>query len=234
MRRRRFFAALAAAGVGGGLAGVVAQPGRRGRGEGPPAARSLPRNELEERILAVLERMRAEDATYLSVPPDDGRWLRVLTEAARAERVVEVGTSTGYSGLWIALALASTGGRLTTLEIDEARAAAAVKHFAEAGVADRVTVVVGDAHRTAREIRGPLDLVFLDADKEGYPEYFAVLSPHLRAGGLVLAHNVGMVRSYLDEVAANPAFETVYYMDGGGLAVTVKKHAAARSGPTVL
>lgn len=225
MNRRRFVAAMAGAGLGGGLVGSAAQSGRRGRDEEPPAAPPLPRNKLEQRILAVLERMRREKATYLSVPPDDGRWLRVLTETARAGHVVEVGTSTGYSGLWIALALVSMGGRLTTLEIDEGRAAKAEQHFADAGVADQVDVVTGDAHHTVRDVSAPIDVVFLDADKEGYSDYFTVLSPRLRAGGLVLAHNVGMVRDYLTSVARDPAFDTVYYMGGGGLAVTLKKHA---------
>lgn len=230
MKRRRFIAAMAAASVGGGLAGVAAQR----RVAEPPAARSLPQNKVEERILGVLERMRAEKATYLSVPPEDGRWLRVLTEASRAGHVVEVGTSTGYSSLWIALALVSTGGKLTTLEIDEGRAASARKHFADAGVADRIEVVVGDAHRTVRDVPSPVDVVFLDADKDGYSDYFSVLSPRVRPGGLVLAHNVGMVREYLQSVADNPAFETVYYMGGGGLAVTLKKSGAAAAGQASL
>lgn len=234
MNRRRFVATMAGAGLGGGLVGSAAQSGRRGRGEEPPAAPSLPRNKLEQRILGVLERMRRENATYLSVPPDDGRWLRVLTETARAGHVVEVGTSTGYSGLWIALALVASGGRLTTLEVDEGRAKRAQQHFADAGVAGQVNVIIGDAHRTVRDVSAPIDVVFLDADKDGYSDYFAELSPRLRPGGLVLAHNVGMVHDYLTSIARDPAFETVYYMGGGGLAVTLKKHAIREGGPTPL
>ena len=91
------------------------------------ASRSAPAapREPEQKILSVLEAMRKEGRTYLSVPPEDGRALRLLAEAAGAKTVVEIGTSTGYSGLWFCLALQATGGHLTTFEIDPGRAAAA-------------------------------------------------------------------------------------------------------------
>lgn len=225
MRRRLFLGSLGTLLVGS--QGHVT--GQRGRGRGGQAAPGRPpaaAGPREQRVLDVLERMRTQRETYLSVPPDDGRWLRVLAESTGARQVVEVGTSTGYSGLWLALALIATDGRLTTLEIDEGRAAEARKHFEQAGVADRITVTVGDAHESVRSIAGPVDLVFLDADKEGYRHYFTTLAPHLRPGGLVLAHNVSMIGDYLDAVQSDPAFETVYYMGGGGLAVTLKKRPA--------
>ena len=84
--------------------------------------RPLAKNDAEARILVVIEEMARAKKTYLSVPNSDGRWLRLLTEAVGAQHVVEVGTSTGYSGLWFALALQNTGGKLTTFEIDSSRA----------------------------------------------------------------------------------------------------------------
>jgi hypothetical protein len=109
------------------------------------------------------------------VDADNGRMLRLLVESIGAKRVVEVGTSTGYSGLWTLLGLRTTGGRLTTLELDPGRAARARKHFQEAGVEGFVDVVVGDAHQTVKQLQGPIDLVFLDADKEGYARYLEAL-----------------------------------------------------------
>ena len=183
------------------------------------------RSDGEKRILSVLDEMRAGGRTYLSVPPEDGRALRLLTEAAGAKTVVEIGTSTGYSGLWFCLALQGTGGRLITFEIDAGRAAAARKNFQQAGVDALVTVVEGDAHEKVATLKGPLDVVFLDADKEGYVDYLRKLLPLVRPGGLLLAHNVGMagVTEYLKEVTANPELETIIYREGAGLAVTVKK-----------
>jgi len=179
----------------------------------------------EKRILSALDEMRAAGKTYLSVPPEDGRALRLLTEAAGAKTVVEIGTSTGYSGLWFCLALQGTGGRLITFEIDAGRAAAARKNFQQAGVDALVTVVEGDAHEKVATLKGPLDVVFLDADKEGYVDYLRKLLPLVRPGGLLMAHNVGMagVTEYLKEVTANPELETIIYREGAGLAVTVKK-----------
>lgn len=183
------------------------------------------RTDGEKRILSVLDEMRAAGKTYLSVPPEDGRALRLLTEAAGAKTVVEIGTSTGYSGLWFCLALQGTGGRLITFEIDAGRAAAARKNFQQAGVDALVTVVEGDAHEKVATLKGPLDVVFLDADKEGYVDYLRKLLPLVRPGGLLMAHNVGMagVTEYLKEVTANPELETIIYREGAGLAVTVKK-----------
>jgi caffeoyl-CoA O-methyltransferase len=183
------------------------------------------RTDGEKRILSVLDEMRAAGRTYLSVPPEDGKALRLLTEAAGAKTVVEIGTSTGYSGLWLCLALQGTGGRLITFEIDPGRAAAARKNFQQAGVDAMVTVVEGDAHQKVATLKGPIDVVFLDADKEGYVDYLRKLLPLVRPGGLLMAHNVGMagVTEYLKEVTANPELETIIHREGAGLAVTLKK-----------
>jgi predicted O-methyltransferase YrrM len=186
----------------------------------------LARTETEKKILAVLDDMRRNNRTYLSVPVADGRMLRLLTEAVGAKHVVEIGTSTGYSGLWFAMALKATGGRLTTFEYDSGRAALARKHFEQAGVADIVTIVEGDAHEKVKSVRGPIDVVFIDADKEGYPDYLQKLLPLVRPGGLILAHNIDMAEvrdHYLKPVQANPDLETVEYLEGGGLSITLKK-----------
>jgi predicted O-methyltransferase YrrM len=190
-----------------------------------PAGVRAASREGEKRILSVLEEMRTGGRTYLSVPPEDGRALRLLTEAAGAKTVVEIGTSTGYSGLWFCLALQDTGGRLITFEIDPGRAAAARKNFQQAGVESLVTVVEGNAHEKLSTVKGPVDVAFIDADKEGYVDYLRKLLPLLRPGGLLLAHNVGMagVTEYLKEAEANPDLETIIYREGAGLAVTLKK-----------
>jgi predicted O-methyltransferase YrrM len=177
----------------------------------------------EKKILTELQRVASRGETYLSVPARDGRMLRVLAESAGAKQVVEIGTSTGYSGLWFCLALQRTGGRLTTFEIDHGRAMEARQHFQEAGVSDLVTVVEGDAHEQIGQLQGPIDLVFIDADKEGYVDYLNKLLPLLRPGGLIVAHNIDMVPEYVRAVNGNPKLETVFYMEGGGMGITLKK-----------
>jgi predicted O-methyltransferase YrrM len=187
------------------------------------AAPPLAKTEAERRILAVLDQARSSGEVYLEVPVSDGRMLRLLTEAAGAKNVVEIGTSTGYSGLWLCLALQKTGGRLTTFEIDPGRAAEARKHFQNAGVGQMVTVVVGDAHENVKRLKEPIDVVFIDADKQGYVDYLSKLLPLVRPGGLILAHNVDSAPEYVKAVTTNPDLETVFYMQGAGLGVTLKK-----------
>jgi predicted O-methyltransferase YrrM len=187
------------------------------------AAPPLARTEAERRILAVLDQARSSGDVYLEVPIIDGRMLRLLTEAAGARNVVEIGTSTGYSGLWLCLALQKTGGKLTTFEIDPGRAAEARKHFQQAGVGPMVTVVEGDAHENVKRLKEPIDVVFIDADKQGYVDYLSRLLPLVRPGGLILAHNVDSAPEYIKAVTTNPDLETVFYMQGAGLGVTLKK-----------
>jgi predicted O-methyltransferase YrrM len=185
----------------------------------PPLART----ESEKRILAVLDGIVKQHQTYLSVPIADGRILRLLAEAAGARNVVEIGTSTGYSGLWFSLALQGTGGHLTTFEIDHQRASMARGHFRDAGVDKMITIVEGNAHEQLASLKGPIDVAFIDADKEGYVDYLNKVLPLVRPGGLILAHNVEMVPDYDRAVTTNADLETVFYMQGGGLAVTLKK-----------
>ena len=186
-------------------------------------SRPLAKDEAEKRVLAVIEEAERSGRLFASVPVSDGRMLRLLTEAVGARHVVEVGTSTGYSGLWFCLALQKTGGKLTTFEVDAGRAATAREHFKKAGVDKIVTLIEGDAHQTVSRVKEPVDVVFIDADKEGYVDYLDKLLPLVRPGGLILAHNVDMATDYVRRVTSDPNLETVFYMQGGGLSITLKK-----------
>jgi len=187
--------------------------------EYPPLANG----DAEKRILATISEVVQKGELYANVPAIDGRMLRVLAETTNARQVLEIGTSTGLSGLWFLLALRTTGGRLTTLELDPQRAALARAHFKKAGVDALVTLIEGDAHQNIAQVKGPLDIVFIDAEKPGYVDYLAKTLPLVRPGGLILAHNVDMVPEYVKMVTANPALETVFYLQGNQLAVTLKK-----------
>ena len=195
---------------------------------GPEAGAVRAGSEREQRILAVLQEMYADRSRrHLSISEEDGRLMRLLTEAAGARRVVEIGTSTGYSGLWFTLALSADGAELITHELDPERASTAQANFEKAGVAGQVRIVVGDAHETVGQLEGPIDVVFLDADKEGYLDYFQKLLPKLRPGGLVLAHNMNRPTPdprFVEAITKDPALETVFLlMDGAGVSVTLKK-----------
>lgn len=215
-------ASIAAAALGAlGSLPSMAQ-GRRGAPGRPPLAHSAD----ERRVLAVLDEVY-RNQRFLSVPPEDGRLLRILAESIGARHAVEIGTSTGYSGLWILLALMKTGGRLTTYEIDRGRHRMAGANFEKAGLLKLATLVLGDAHAEIAALRDPIDFVFIDADKQGYPDYLHKLAPLVRPGGLIVAHNMASPPPdprYLDAVTTHPAYETVFLnMHDAGVGVTLKK-----------
>lgn len=190
----------------------------------PPA----PNSEAEKKILDVLDEMdRNERRGMMNASVEDGRLLRLLVESIGAKHVVEIGTSNGFSGIWICLALRSTGGKLTTFELDAGRAALARKNFERAGVAGLVTLVEGDAHEKAPKLDEPIDLLFLDADKSGYLDYLNKLLPLVRSGGLIVAHNMRRPEpdpAFVEAITTNPALETIFLnMDGSGVGVTLKK-----------
>jgi len=205
-------------------------PGARRPGEG---ARSAPfenephaKDDSERRILQGIEDILRNQGWRANVPRADGRLLRLLTETIGAKQVVEFGTSNGISAIWISLALRKTGGKLITHEIDPDTAAQARKNFAAVGVAEIVTVVEGDAHEKAFELKGPIDLVFIDADKKGYLDYYQKTLPLVRPGGLICAHNMNPRMAspeFVKAVTTDPDVETVFSMQGAGMSVTLKK-----------
>jgi predicted O-methyltransferase YrrM len=217
----------------GGLGG----PGGPGPGPGGPGAMSggaagmlqaatQPQDDAERAILQTLEDIQQKQGRRMNVPVADARLLRVLAEAIGAKKVVEFGTSNGVSSIWISLALRKTGGQLISHEIDPDTAALARKNFVQAGVAEIVTVVEGDGHEKAAELTGPIDMVFIDADKDGYLDYLQKTLPLLRPGGLILAHNMNPRQAsaeFVKAITTNPDLETLFYMDGGGMSVSLKK-----------
>jgi predicted O-methyltransferase YrrM len=207
----------------GGRPGMGPQPGGQA---GTIATATLARDAGEQQILATLDNIGRTQGRMMNVPANDGRMLRMLAESIGAKSVVEIGTSNGVSALWMALALRKTGGRLITFEIDAERAALARQNFAAAGVASLISLVQGDAHQRVAELKGPIDLVFIDADKEGYLDYFQKLLPLVRSGGLITAHNMNSRMAdpnFVKAITTDAKVDTILYSDGGGLSITLKK-----------
>jgi caffeoyl-CoA O-methyltransferase len=138
----------------------------------------------------IRERSIAAGLPPIEVGKMDGLHLEVIALASGARRAVELGTLGGYSGVCLLRGMGREG-RLDTFELDPARADLARRHFERAGVADRARVHVGPALERLPEIErdGPFDLVFIDADKTGYPAYLGWAEQHLRVGGVLLADN---------------------------------------------
>jgi caffeoyl-CoA O-methyltransferase len=213
---------------------ALAQPsagkGRGGRG-GPGGGYSLdnttlPKDDVEKKIFTSIGKITQEQGFRLNVPTQDGRMLRLLAEGIGAKTVVEIGTSNGISAIWLAMGVRKTGGKVISHEIDRETAKLARENFKTAGVDDMVTVVEGDAHETVKMLKGPIDMVFIDADKEGYADYLKKLLPLVRPGGLICAHNINGRQANPDFVKAattNPELETVLYSAGAGMSVSLKK-----------
>jgi predicted O-methyltransferase YrrM len=180
------------------------------------------------------------------VQPASARLLRSLVLATGARRVLEVGTCIGYSAIWMAQALPADG-MLVTLEADADRAAVARRNIERAGLADRVSVIVGDASRYLHKIAGPFDLVFQDSDKRRYESMLDRLVALLRVGGVLATDNVlwngevveGYVsppqrdqadtvalRQYNARLASDPRLLTTFLPVGDGVALSVKLYGS--------
>ena len=194
-------------------------------------AQSNDRAALDARVKRFLDN-RAGTWRDLNVPPQDGQLLHDLIVKHGYTRALEIGTSTGHSGVWIAWALSKTGGRLITVELDEARHKEALANFEASGLADYVDARLGSAHDIVPALAGPFDFVFSDADKDWYPNYFKAVYPKLTVGGCYATHNISEGRrgrgtagsaAYLALLRSTPGAETTVDERGGGMAITFKR-----------
>jgi predicted O-methyltransferase YrrM len=179
-------------------------------------------------VATVLADIRAHDKGQLAVSEEDGRFLRVLAASSGAKRALEIGGASGYSAIWIGLALRETGGRLVTIEYDAARAQELTANVRRAGLADVIQVVAGDAFTEIPRITGTFDFVFLDAWKKDYKRFLDLVYPRLDKGGLFVAHNVVNKRSemedFLDAVHEHPSlWTTIVSPSSEGMSVSLKR-----------
>lgn len=179
------------------------------------------------KIDGILREIKAADKDLLAVSEEDGRFLRLMVVSRGATRALEIGGASGYSAIWIAMGLRQTGGRLTTIEYDSARALELVANIKRAGLSDIVTVIAGDGFAEVPKLSGDFDFVFLDAWKRDYKRFFDLVFPRLRPRGLFLAHNVVNKRSemgdFLAAIQDNPAvMTTIVSPSSEGMSVTIK------------
>lgn len=163
-----------------------------------------------------------------NVPYEDGKLLHDLILKNKYTRALEIGTSTGHSAIWMAWALSKTGGRLVTIEIEEDRYRQALNNFKRAGVEHLIDARRADAHQLVKDLKGPFDFVFSDADKEWYTQYFIDLEPKLAVGGCFTAHNVthpyGDIRRFLEHVRSLPNYQTTIERSSReGISISYKK-----------
>jgi predicted O-methyltransferase YrrM len=184
---------------------------------------------LDERIKVFLEK-HSSDWRDMNIPMRDGQLLYDLIVEHNYTRALEIGTSTGHSGIWIAWALSKTGGKLITIEIDEGRRKEALENFKQAGVSEYIDSRLADAHQLVKELEGPFDFVFSDADKNWYKQYFIDVAPKMTIGGCFTAHNIsqrrggGGIREFVDYIQNLPNFQTTIENDrSSGISISYKK-----------
>lgn len=185
---------------------------------------------LDEKVKAFLEDHRGTWRD-LNVPESDGKILYDLIIANNYKNALEIGTSTGHSAIWIAWALSKTGGKLITIEIDGPRYRKALVNFEEAGLSEIIDTRLADAHDLVKELEGPFDFVFCDADKGWYTNYFKEIYPKLIMEGCYTAHNISTTRGqrmrgtteFFKYIKSVPDMETTLETSGGGISISYKR-----------
>ncbi len=157
----------------------------------PGAEKGAAQDRQVQPVINEVDQICRRDFVYMIGPQKAAR-LASLVSAKKPDLVVECGTAIGYSGLWIARALKANGkGRLITIEIDEDRARIARDFFRKAGLGEFIESRVGDAREVVREVRGPVDFLFLDCNYSNYYPCFIGIEAQLASGAVVVADNVG-------------------------------------------
>ena len=170
----------------------------------------------------------------MNVPKADGQLLYDLIIQNNYKSALEIGTSTGHSGIWIAWALSKTGGKLITIDIDEGRHKTALENFSQAGLSEYIDARLADAHTLVKELKGPFDFVFSDADKGWYKNYFIDADPKLKVGGCFTAHNIsdgsrggrggyGGQAEFFAYIKSLKNYETTVNSAGGGVSISYKR-----------
>jgi len=184
---------------------------------------------LDDSVKSFLEK-KSGSWRDMNVPASDGKILHDIIIKHDYKRALEIGTSTGHSGIWIAWALSKTGGKLITIEVDEDRYREAMTNFKEAGLSMYIDARLANAHELVKELEGPFDFIFSDADKGWYKQYFVDLFPKLDVGGCFTAHNVsenswygGGAAEFYKYIKDLPLLDTTVDNSGNGLSISYKK-----------
>lgn len=180
-------------------------------------------------VLQVIERVRefnADKDDAWALPPESGQFVHALILACRAKNCVEIGTSYGYSGLWIASAAAANGGKLLTIDNQQRKSDIAGGFYKEAGLEAVVTRKVGVAAEILADLAESVDWALNDADKENAPRYVDLLYPRLPIGGVIVTDNVlnhEVIREqFVPWIRQDRRFFSTLVPVGNGLELSVK------------
>ncbi len=174
----------------------------------------------------VLKRLERTSDRYWNVPRETGEFLMMLARIKKAKNILEIGTSNGYSGIFLAMAAKESKGRLTTIEGDWGRASEARKNFIEAGVMRNSEIIIGEAQEITKRLAGQFDLVFIDANKEQYIEYIRnIEKKNLKEKAVIVADNIishkKSVKDYVEYMGKR--YHSGTFSVGSGLMVSIRK-----------
>ncbi|MFH0974500.1 MAG: class I SAM-dependent methyltransferase [Spirochaetota bacterium] len=181
---------------------------------------------LDAQVSRFLEDAR-ESWSDWNVSPKDGKILYDLVISGGFKNIVDIGTSTGHSAIWLAWAAAKTGGKVFTIEAHKERFDIALENFRKSGVMGYIDARFGNGHDLVPVIEGPVDFVFCDADKDWYLNYFQILEQKIVVNGCFAAHNVlwaghSKINLFLGYLKKNPAYHT-YLEKGSGEGISVSR-----------
>jgi len=166
------------------------------------------------------------DDKLRNLEPETASLLSILVRGCRRTRLLEIGTSNGYSTIWLAWAARATGGRVTSVELDRGRQGMADENLRRAGLRDGVDLKFGDATEVVGDLPGPFDLVFFDADRVSAPAQLELLVPKLAPDVMILADNVlshpQEVAGYLEALEELPGFDRLVVPVGKGLSIAYR------------
>jgi predicted O-methyltransferase YrrM len=187
---------------------------------------------MNDFIIKKLKILEETSKEYWNITSESGNFLNLLIKSTSSKNVLEVGTSNGYSAIWIAEALEKTGGHLVTIEFYEGRAKEAEQNLKDCGLWDFVTIKNGSAFEILKDIKQTnfenkdIDMVFIDANKSEYIRYFELIDPLLKPNSLLIADNVishkDSMSDFLEKIENNSSYQLSYLPYGGGLLIGLK------------
>ena len=189
---------------------------------------------MEQPVLERLKELELTRKDFWNLPPETANFINMLIKANNIKTVLEIGTSNGYSAIWICNALQKTGGHLVSLEFWQKRIDLADANLEHCGLRNLATIKCGSAFTLIQELTSEdfhsekleLDMVFIDANKSEYIKYFELVHPLLKKGGIILADNVSShkdsVQPFLDEIYSRKDYQTQLLPFDGGLLMSLK------------
>ena len=182
-------------------------------------------DDITNQIMSELEKTQKD---FWNIPRKTGVLLNTFIKMMNSQNVLEIGTSNGYSGLWISKALKETGGKLTTIEFYEKRQNIAIENFQKCGVSDIITPLQGSACDIIKNFSEDIkfDFVFIDASKREYVEYFNLIKPHLTPKAIIVADNIishaEKVQTFVDAIDADDEFQYEIVEVPGGILIAYR------------